>query len=119
MEKENRKELSENTEKQQVNTGKQEDSEAKKSGLNRFFEEIFYLIFLLLIAVPFLIIAVGYFLGKAIVYIIIFPCFMFHAAFVAFQLFLDYINTKKADAIVNFYKSMEKGNGGKVWERTM
>lgn len=88
----------ESTEKQQVNTGKQEDSEAKKSGLNRFFEEIFYLIFLLLIAVPFLIIAVGYFLGKAIIYIIIFPCFIFHAAFVAFQLFLDYRDAKKANA---------------------
>ena len=87
-----------NTEKQQVNTEKQEDSKEKKSGLNRFFEEIFYLIFLLLIAVPFLIIAVGYFLGKAIIYIIIFTCFIFHAAFVAFQLFLDYIDAKKANA---------------------
>lgn len=87
-----------NTEKQQVNTGKQEDSEAKKSGLNRFFEEIFYLIFLLLIAVPFLIITVGYFLGKAIIYILLFPCFILHAAFVAFQLFLDYIDAKKVNA---------------------
>lgn len=88
----------ESIKKQQVNTGKQEDSEAKKIGLNRFFEEIFYLIFLLLIAVPFLIIAVGYFLGKAIIYILLFPCFIFHAAFVAFQLFLDYIDAKKVNA---------------------
>ena len=43
-----------NTEKQQVNTEKQEDSKEKKSGLNRFFEEIFYLIFCFLLQFLFL-----------------------------------------------------------------